>query len=111
MDDMQLGSLQAIDSLIPFLIYTLRHFAPCPEVSQRLRAVLRQLVEQLYTDNSDSIPFSLRQNTLALCSSTTWPYESPLVTSLPPHLDHLVASRPSSGEDTCERLCSPRKPP
>jgi hypothetical protein len=88
-----------MDALISFLLYTLHHFTPSSEVSQRLRAVLRQLVEQFYTDNSDRISSTLRQNTLVLCSSIGWPYESPLVSSLPAHLDRFVTNQPSSEEN------------
>lgn len=102
MDDIQLDSLQAMDALISFLVYTLRNFAPCSEVNQRLRAVLRQFIEQLYTDNSDHVSSTLRQNALVLCSLIDWPYESPLVGSLPAHLNRFVASQPSSEENTCK---------
>jgi hypothetical protein len=101
MDDIQLDNLQAMDALVSFLLYTLCHFTPSSEVSQRLRAVLRQLIEQISTDNSDCISPTLQQNALILCSSISWPYESPLVGSLPAHLDRFVANQPSSEENIC----------
>ncbi|KIM29743.1 hypothetical protein M408DRAFT_328599 [Serendipita vermifera MAFF 305830] len=98
-EELQANDMPSINSLLTILIYILRHFSPSSDFAPMLRTVVRRLVQQICTGIWYHVPWTVRQNLMALCSCISWSHESPLVGCFSTHLGHVTESQPLSTDE------------